>query len=286
LEQWIGEENSRLGVALKFHLKKIVHEESSEYFDIIIAETQSIGKILLFREDDDITIQTAEKFDFYDEMIAHVPLTAHPNPRRILIIGGGDGVVLREVLKYDSVKKVIIVEIDKSVIETSKKYLRLDEGAFDDPRVEIVIEDAAQYLRKADFKFDVIIGDYSDPYQDTAAGSLISKEFYRNVKKVMRPDSIAVFQAGSPLFQREIFLRIYGYLKQLFRIVKPFWTIVPYYPGGMWIFLTASDRRDASEPLRQPPTNTIFYNTEVHKCAFVLPEIIRKLVEQGDSDGA
>jgi len=278
LGPWIGEINNRLGVVLKFKLKKVLHEKKSRNFSIVVAETEPLGRMLLLGENSNMTIQTAEKYDFYDEMLAHIPMSAHPNPRHILIIGGGDGVILREVLKYDTVEKVVVAEIDRFVIEASKNHLRLDNGAFDDPRVEIVIGDAAKYVERADSKFDIIIGDYSDPYEDTVAGSLISQEFYLNIKRIMRPESIAVFQAGSPLFQSEIFKKMYIRLLHIFRIVKPFWTVVPYYPGALWVFLAVSDKVDPSKPIRNPPSNTIFYNSEIHRTAFVLPQIIRMLL--------
>ncbi|MCR8454541.1 MAG: fused MFS/spermidine synthase [Crenarchaeota archaeon] len=276
---WIGEDNSRIGVSIRLGLKQIIHKKTSKYFSSIIIADTTLGRTLLLSQNGDLTIQTAELYDFYDEIAAHVPMTAHPNPSRVLIIGGGDGVILREVLKYKTVKEVFLVEIDQSVIKVSKEFLRLDNGAFNDPRVKIIISDAAEFLKETNLKFDVIIGDYSDPYPDTPAGSLMSEEFYRNLKKATMPDSITVLQTGSPLFQREIFCKIYRHLKALFQKVKPFWIIVPYYPGGLWTFIAASDETDPAEPVREPPADTIFYNTEIHKCVFCLPQFMRDLIK-------
>lgn len=276
---WIGEDNSRIGASIRFCLKRIIHEGGSEYFDKIIIADTTLGRTLLLGENDNLTIQTAEHYDFYDEVISHVPMAAHPNPRKVLVIGGGDGVILREVLKYDTVNKVVLVEIDKSVIELSREFLRLDDGAFNDPRVEIVIMDAAEFLKKTHLEFDVIIGDYSDPYPDTPAESLVTEEFYRNLKRVTGSSSIVVLQTGSPLFQREIFHKAYRHLKALFKNVKPFWAVVPYYPGGLWSFIAASDEVDPAIPIREPPADTVFYNKEIHRCIFCLPQLLRDLVK-------
>ena len=158
-DNWIGEHNRRLGVSIMFRLRKIIKQAKSEYFDIIVADTEPIGRVLVFREKDSYTIQSAEFYDFYDEMLTHIPMAAHPNPRRVLIVGGGDGIVLREVLKYPSVERVMLIEVDPTVVDISKKYLRLDSGGFDDPRLEIVFCDAAEKVANLDEKFDVVIGD-------------------------------------------------------------------------------------------------------------------------------
>jgi len=277
LNEWIGEINERLGTIIKFRLKRIIKTQKSRYYTIVVAETEPLGKVLLFGEGRDVTIQSAEYYDFYDEMLTHIPMAAHPKPRKILIIGGGDGIVLREVLKYDAVKSVVIVEIDKEVIEVSRKYLKLDNGAFDDPRVSIIIDDAAEYISTTKEMFDVIIGDYSDPYQDLPAGSLIEGEFYRNVHSLLMENGIMAVQAGSPIFQREILKKIYANASKVFDVVKVYWAPVIYYPGAVWTFIVATKGLDPTIP-RNPADKTIYYNPSIHRAAFVLPRYIEEII--------
>ncbi len=240
----------------------------------------------MFREGEDYTIQSAEKYDFYDEVLAHVPIMAHPNPNSVLIVGGGDGIVLREVLKYQMIKEVVIVEIDPKVVEICREYLKLDMGAFDDPRVSIVYDDAAEFVKKTKRKFDIIIGDYSDPYQDLPAGSLISEEFYRNISRLLKPDGIVTVQAGSPLFQREIFEKIYNNAHNAFRIAKIYWVPVPYYPGAIWAFVAASNSIDPSIPRNQCKKDTKFYSVEIHHSLFVLPKFISDILGDRGETGS
>jgi len=267
-----------MGMAVQFRLKRILHKEKSKYFDIIVADTEPIGRVLIFREGDNYTIQSAQLFDVYDEMLAHVPMAAHPSPKKILIIGGGDGIVLREVLRYQMVEHVVLVEIDPKVVDVSRKYLRLDDGALEDRRLEIVYEDAARYIKKLGEKFDVILGDYSDPYQNLPASSLISEEFYRNAYNILDDDGILAVQAGSPIFQGDILRRIYNNARKVFPIVRVYWAPVIYYPGAIWTFLAATKGLDPTIPRREIQ-GTIYYNREIHKSAFILPEFIKRLLE-------
>jgi len=276
-DNWIGEHNRRLGVSIMFRLRKIIKQAKSEYFDIIVADTEPIGRVLVFREKDSYTIQSAEFYDFYDEMLAHIPMAAHPNPRRVLIIGGGDGIVLREVLKYPSVERVLLIEVDPMVVNISKKYLRLDSGGFDDPRLEIVFCDAAEKVANLNEKFDVIIGDYSDPYQDLPAGPLIEESFYRNIYRLLDDDGFLSVQAGSPIFQRDILLKVYRNARRVFPVVKIYWAPVIYYPGAIWAFMIATKGADPETP-RNSVKETTFYNAEIHKIAFILPEFIRNIL--------
>ncbi len=264
-----------------FKLRKIIKHAKSEHFDIIVADTEPIGRVLVFREKDSYTMQSAELYDFYDEMLTHIPMAAHPNPRRVLIVGGGDGIVLREVLKYPSVERVMLIEVDPTVVDISKKYLRLDSGGFDDPRLEIVFCDAAEKVANLDEKFDVIIGDYSDPYQDLPAGPLIEKSFYRNIYQLLDNNGFLSVQAGSPIFQRDILLRVYRNARSVFPIVRIYWAPVTYYPGAVWTFMIASKGADPTNP-HCSVGGTTFYNAEIHRAAFILPEFIRRILGSTD----
>ncbi len=281
--KWIGEVNERIGAIIQFRLKKIIYEDKSKYYHIVVADTEPLGRMLLFKEGKDYTIQSAQYYDFYDEMLAHVPMASHPNPRRVLIIGGGDGIVLREILKYETIEEVVLVEIEPAVVEISKKYLQLDWGALSDPRVSIIYGDAARYVMNIDREFDVIIGDYSDPYQDLPAGSLVQERFYQNANKLLSSNGILAVQSGSPIFQKDIMLRIYKNASKFFELVKIYWAPVIYYPGGIWSFVVATKGIDPSVP-RRIMHNAAYYSPEIHKMAFILPPFIRDLVEKDETE--
>lgn len=280
--EWVGEINNKLGIILGFKLKRIIKKLESRNYGIIVAETEPIGKILVFKEKEDYTMQSAQKFDFYDEMITHIPMMAHGNPKKVLIIGGGDGIVAREVLKY-SVDIVDIIEIDELVIRVSKDYLKLDSGALTNPRVRINIGDASEFVKKIKSTYDIIIGDYSDPYNNMPAGTLITEYFYKEIYRILDKNGIAVFQAGSPLFQQEILKKIYRCATRVFPIVKLYWAPVLYYPGSIWTFIAATKGKDPTVPVGDPP-QAIYYNKAIHKAAFLLPNIIKQLLEEAENE--
>ena len=185
-------------VAQAFKVKKVLHEQKTGKHELTVLDTERMGKMLLL----DGVVQTAEADEFaYHEMLTHVPLFAHGAAKRVLIIGGGDGGMLREVVKHKEVEKITLVEIDKGVVEFSKEHLpKLSDGAFDDPRVELEIQDGARYVGRFKRKtFDVIIVDSTDPQGPGAA--LYTSEFYENCKERLGKGGILVTQNGVPFFQ-------------------------------------------------------------------------------------
>ncbi len=237
---------------------------------IEIYETVSLGKMLVI----DGKIQLTE-FDevFYHEMIAHVPMLTHPNPRKVLIIGGGDGGTLREILKHD-VREVVLVEIDEKVVELAKKHLRIDAGAFEDERLTLHFEDGKRYVESCD-KFDVIIVDSTDPVG--VSDTLFSGEFFDAAAKKC---DVFCCQAQSPLIQKEYFRAVLRNSKA-FRKRKVFTSVVPTYPLALWAFLLAGDvDRFYEERFKILRGKVRHYNPEVHKAAFALPEWLRREVEE------
>ena len=275
---WLGEINKRLGIALKVDTHRILYDGSSKYFErIIIGESKAFGRFMVLKEGEDYTFQIAEKWDFYSEMLVHVPLCAHPKPERVLIIGGGDGSTLREVMKHRSVKEVIMVDIDEKIVDIGRNLLKIDKGAFRDPRLKIIINDAFSFVQKYEGPaFDVIIGDYTDPYEDTPASVLIKDEFYDGLKRIISPDGILSMQSGSPIFQYDILSTVFKKIKARFQRTLIYISPVPFYPGGIWSYVIASDSIDPSYPRRESP-DTIFYNHQIHISAFKLPNFLKAL---------
>jgi spermidine synthase len=256
---------------------KIV-EEKTDQQHLLIFENSNFGRVLVL----DGVVQTTEADEFvYHEMLAHVPLLAHENPKRVLIIGGGDGGMLREVLRHTTVEKVTLVEIDGSVVERSKKYLpSLSKRAFEDPRLELLIEDGVVYVENTNEKYDVVICDSTDPIGPAAV--LFTESFYGLCKRVLNEKGIFVNQNGVPFLQKDEFVSTLKSRSKHFKDVGFYVAPVPTYVGGFMAFGWASDCEEyrglTEEALRQRLTRVTgsmkYYNPGIHKASFCLPQFM------------
>jgi spermidine synthase len=223
----------------------------------------------------------------YHEMIVHVPMCTHPDPQRILVIGGGDGGVVREVFKHQNIKQVVMVEIDKVVIEACKKHLPGISSALGHPKLDLQIADGIKYAADAaDQSFDVIIIDSTDPVGP--AEGLFSAEFYKQVYRILKPNGIMITQSESPRFNVKVFKEIYHCYRDIFQPdhVHCYLAYIPIYPSGMWSFSFCS--KNGIHPLRDldkekardfSRSNKLsYYNEEVHTAAFALPGFVRQLL--------
>jgi len=246
-----------------FRVKKIVYSGESKFQRIEVFESENFGKILVL----DGAIQTTEKDEFlYHELLVHPAMQAHEDPKIILIIGGGDGGALREVLKYD-VERVDLVEIDPEVIEISKKYLwSIHRNSFDDERVRIHNEDGARFVMGRKEEYDVVIIDGPDPIGPGKA--LYTKEFYSSLRDSVGEDGIIVVQAESPVIQKKDMFTVLEGMKLAFPIVKRYWGITLSYPGFFWCFAIASKTRDPAVLRNRSSVETKFYRKELHPLFF------------------
>ena len=257
-----------------FSIEEMIYQEKSEFWDLVIFENSRFGRIFAL----DGVIQLTEKDEFiYHEMMAHVPLLSHPNPKSILIIGGGDGGLLREVLRHEYLEKVIQVEIDPTVIELSKKYLpSVSNGAYDNPKATIVIQDASKYVKETEETFDVIICDSNDP--EGPAKVLFSPEFYGDCKAILNPQGIFVNQNGVPFMQKSELALTQENRKPHFNHVSFFVAPVPTYVGGLMAFGWASDKKyKVSEKVLQDRLAKVkgkmrYYTPAIHRASFALPQ--------------
>jgi spermidine synthase len=270
---------NRVGLNLK--VKRFVHTGESPFQEINIIETHEFGRMLVLYG----SIMTTEKDEFiYHEMLSHVPLGAHPAPRSVLIIGGGDGGTLREVLKHPQVEQVTLVEIDRMVVETCKQFLPTIATSFDHPKARILFEDGDKYLASCPEQFDVILVDASDPVGP--AEVLFQKPFHQNAARCLRPDGIFATQSESPWYHQKTVRALYRNLSEVFPIVRLYHAYVPTYPSGIWSFTFCSkqygpfDRFDPADA-RWEGMKTRYYNGEVHRAAFALPNFIKELTEPG-----
>lgn len=234
----------------------------------------------------DGVVQTTEKDEFvYHEMLTHVPLLAHPLPRRVLIIGGGDGGILREVMKHPCVEQVTMVEIDAAVIEMAKRYFPAHSaGAFDDARLQLVIGDGVAFVNQTNEQFDVVISDSTDPYGPAEA--LFSADFYTAIRRCLAEQGVFVAQNGVPFYQLDELLDTAKRFKPLFADSHFFTAAVPTYVGGvMTLAWGATDKGLRHTPIEQLQEryaerglSTRYYTPEMHVASFALPKYVEQAI--------
>jgi spermidine synthase len=234
-----------------------------------IYETDSFGRVLLL----DGLVQTTERDEFfYHEMLVHPAMSIHGRPEQVLIIGGGDGGALREVLRY-GVKRASLVEIDAAVIEACRKYFPGLACSFEDPRALVKIADGNDFIRNSGESFDVVLVDSSDPVGPSAV--LHERGFFASLKKRLRPGGIIAAQAGSPLFHLDHLRRKAAFLKKLFRFAAYYLGPAPTYPGGFWCYAFLSDEVDpATAAAPSLPPGLRYFNLEIARAALALPEFL------------
>eukprot|EP01097_Dermamoeba_algensis_P004200 TRINITY_DN277_c0_g1_i2.p1 TRINITY_DN277_c0_g1~~TRINITY_DN277_c0_g1_i2.p1 ORF type:complete len:287 (-),score=48.38 TRINITY_DN277_c0_g1_i2:111-971(-) len=276
---WFSEKSTLWpGQAFSLEVDKVLHTEKSEFQDILVFQSKTYGTVLVL----DGVIQLTQRDQFaYQEMIAHLPLFSHKNPEKVLIIGGGDGAVIAQVIKHASVKEVHLCEIDGKVIEASKKFFPEFLPAWNDPRVQVHLGDGLVFLDENKLEVDVIIVDSSDPVGP--AESLFTKAFFERMKKSLRPSGVICTQAECVWLHLDIIKKVLDSSRELYKYVDYGFTTIPTYPSGQIGFMLCSDERSSKEPTKTPaeallPDNNalLYYSSEVHRAAFVLPEFARK----------
>jgi spermidine synthase len=214
----------------------------TKYQEVQIVDLEGFGRALVL----DGYVQSTEVDEFlYHESLVQPAMTTHPNPARVLIIGGGEGATLREVLKHGTVVEAVMVDIDGELVEYAKKYLGvMHRGSFNDPRAKVLIMDGLKYVEEAPRNYyDVVVSDLTDPYGPEISRLLYSAEFYSKVKKLMRGDGILVTQAGNSFFFPKVYEGIVSNLKEVFKIVREYWTWIPSF-GYACNYVIASDKHD------------------------------------------
>jgi len=268
--KWFDEVIDGYGIRIKIKKKLF---ESSGMQKIEVYETE-FGKMLSI----DGKIQLIEEYEAsYHEMLVHVPMIMHPNPEKVLIIGGGDGGTAREVLKYNP-EIVKMVELDKNVIDAGRKYIGIDKGAFEDSRLNLLYEDGVKFVKECNERFDVLVVDGTDP--SPVSEALISSEFYRKCSEITEFFAI---QSQSPLLQKEEFIRICRGTT-VFNDRRVYLSFVPMYPGGLWSFILASSRKiqfdieNIKRRFEEKRIKTEYYTPEVHLASFSLPRWIKDMI--------
>jgi spermidine synthase len=277
------------GQAMSLKVNKVLEHTQTKFQDVLVFESPNHGNVLVL----DGVIQVTERDEFsYQEMIAHIPLFAHPNPKRVLVIGGGDGGVLREVAKHPGVEQIVECEIDEGVIIASKKYLPNLAKGYDDPRVSVHIKDGSQFMEENQDSFDVIITDSSDPIGP--ASVLFETPFFDAMYKSLREGGIVCTQGECMWLHLNLIRPLVDSIKSKYSSVEYAYTTIPTYPSGQIGFILASKGRSTCKiPLREPTTKIQeqlqYYTPEIHQAAFVLPAfcqraIFGEIIKGGDDD--
>lgn len=274
MELWYTEKQTpNLGFSCK--ITRTLHTEQTEYQDLAVIDTLQFGKMLVL----DGMVMTTEADEFvYHEMITHIALNTHPNPKRVLVVGGGDGGVIREILKHPTVQEAVLAEIDKRVVEISQEYLPGIAGSLTNGRVTLAIGDGVAHVRQHKNQYDVIIIDSTEPIGP--AVGLFSREFYQDVYQALTADGIMVAQSESPFVNQDVIKMIHTNLKGVFPIKYLYTASIPTYPSGLWSFTLASKEYDPlqADPQKFSAMDTKYYTPELHFGAFKLPRFVEQIV--------
>lgn len=261
-------------ILVRIKVNRLVHAVQSPYQAIAVYDTLAFGRMLVL----DGIINVAEKDEFiYHEMLAHVPLISHPHPRSVLVVGGGDGGTVREVLKHSMVDRIELVEIDSAVVEVSQRFLPFVSCGLSNPKLHITYEDAARFVKETSQRFDVILIDSTDPIG--AGAVLFSEGFYRDCCARLKDQGVLAAQSESPFFDPHIVKPLYEMAQTVFPIVRMYTAFVPSYVSGLWSFMFCSQSVD---PLGEVAEHRIaalpglrYYCPEIHKACFALPKFVR-----------
>ncbi|WP_026570813.1 MULTISPECIES: polyamine aminopropyltransferase [Sediminibacillus] len=275
MELWYTEKQTEnFGITAK--IKRTLHSEQTDYQKLDILETEEWGNMLVL----DGMVMTTQKDEFvYHEMVAHVPLFTHPNPKHVLVVGGGDGGVIREVLKHEQVETATLVEIDGKVIEYSKQYLPEIAGDLEDPRVDVKVADGFMHIAESERAYDVIMVDSTEPVGP--AVNLFTRGFYDGIAKALKDDGIFVAQTDNPWFKADLIKQVYRDVKEIFPVTRLYTANIPTYPSGLWTFTIGSKIHDPLK-VKEERFNEIetkYYTKELHYASFALPKFVRELTE-------
>jgi spermidine synthase len=280
MQKTIKEYYPEVKAALEFDINDVLYSEQSPFQKVEVVDSKGFGKILLL----DGFVMLTERDEFvYHEMIAHTPLFTHPEPKRVLVIGGGDGGTVREVLRHPSVEHVDLVDIDEMVTKVSLEYFPQVAGKLNDPRVSCHFEDGVAFVKRKSAAYDIIIVDSTDPI--SVGEGLFTREFYRDCYNALNDNGILVNQSESPFWLPKIVKGIHAKLRDIFPIFQFYQAYIPTYPSGSWAFGFASKGIHPINDFYQQRYERLsldlqYYNDEIHKAAFALPTFFRKLLSE------
>lgn len=281
MELWFSEYHTK-NVKLSARINKQLFSGESEYQHIDVFDSEEFGKFVAL--DGNIVFSDKDEF-IYDEMVAHVPMTVHPAVKNVLIIGGGDGGVAKELLHYPQIETIDVVEADEMFVEVCRKIFPEVACGLDDPRVRVHYEDGLRFVRSRRGKYDLIINDSTDPFGHTEG--LFTREFYGSCYRALREDGVMVYQHGSPFYDedevecRSMHRKVY----RSFPISRVYQAHIPTCPSGYWLFGFASKKYHPLKDFRPEQFNSLkietwYYTTNLHRGAFMLPKYVEDLLKE------
>lgn len=282
-DEWLTEESFHQKYSMGFKVKQHLHSEQSKYQKIDVYETESVGRLLLL----DGKTMVSDKDEFvYHEVVSHIPYMVSRSCRKVLIIGGGDGGVVREFVKHSDIERIDLVEIDERVIEVSKKYFPDCTSGLTDPRVRVLPEDGFAFIKRAKSEYDIIVVDSTDPV-DFASG-LFTDEFYQDVYNALTEDGIMMNQTENPFLDEWGIKNIYSNMRKVFPQVSSFSAPMLIYPGVYWTFGFSSKKYRPTDlnPAKMHHMTSLertlkWYNMDWHKGCFSISNFHKRMIGQG-----
>ena len=279
MELWFTEKHTP-NVNFSIKVDRQLYAGKSEFQRIDIFDSKEFGRFLTL----DGYMMLTEKDEFiYHEMITHVPMCVNPAAHRVLVIGGGDGGTVRELLRYPTIESIDLVEIDELVVEVCRKYLPQTAGCLGDARIHMYFEDGLKFIRHCDNEYDLIIVDSTDPFGP--GEGLFTREFYGNCYKALKENGIMVNQHESPFYQEDAYAmqRAHKRIVESFPISRVYQAHIPTYPSGHWLFGFASKKLHPVKGVDWVRWNALgmptrYYNTQLHAGAFALPNYVEEMM--------
>ena len=281
MELWFTEQHTD-NAKFSFKVDKQLVSVKSEYQRIDVFDTYEFGRVLVL----DGILMLTEKDEFiYHEMITHIPMAVNPDIKKVLVIGAGDGGTIRELTRYPGIERIDMAEIDKLVVDVCREYLPQTASRLSDERVNIYFEDGLKFVRTKNNEYDLIIVDSTDPFGP--GEGLFTREFYGNCFKALKDNGILVNQHESPYYENDAraLVKAHKNIKAIFPISMLYQANIPTYPSGYWMFGFASKKYHPVHDLDEDRwnrvgINTRYYNTELHKGCFALPNYVKELLGQ------
>lgn len=281
MELWFSEFHAP-DVKHSIRVNRHLYSEKSDYQQIDIFDTPEFGRVLTL--DGNVVLTERDEF-IYDEMITHIPMAVHPHIQDVLVIGAGDGGVIRELARYQTIRRMDLVEMDPLVVEACQKYLPENASRLNDERVHIYYDNALRFLRRCKEAYDLIIVDSTDPFGPLEG--YFTREFYGICYNALREDGIMVNQQGSPFFQHdaEAMQRSHQRIVQIFPVCRVYQAHIPTYAAGYWLFGFASKKYHPIDDLdverwQKLGLETKYYTTRLHRGAFYLPAFLENMLRE------
>lgn len=282
MELWYTEQHTP-AVRFSIRVKEQLYTAQSPFQRIDIFDSEEFGRFFTL----DGLMMVTEKDEFiYHDMIVHVPMATNPGVKRVLVIGGGDGGTVRELTRYALIEKIDMVDIDEMAVRACMEYLPQTSCKLDDPRVTLRFEDGLKFIRRCENSYDLIIVDSTDPFGP--GEGLFTREFYGNCFKALSEDGILVNQHENPYYESyaSSMHRAHQRIRDFFPICRVYQAHIPTYPSGHWLFGFASKKHDPLRDMNADRWNALgldtrYYNTDLHRGAFMLPTYVRKSLNDG-----